>query len=331
MNTSENMTYLQKTSLLGEISSVLSLASHDQELKLICYEVVQSVDKNCRKFAIEALKEFTTLEKSEIDKIAKRAIKKEIPIDLWVDRTIADLEDALLLPEPTFSFSRVNLNKVACRKKKVESAFVMFVRLVASECPQAAKILCKKVMQTPDLDFLYSGCLYIIERCNEFIANSESINLAALNMSFLHYAFDMKGILCYRVETEFLNGLCKKKKNVKRVRKLRGDSNSHSFAVPIPKEIQDKGDKEVSKFIGEKIQEAFSQLISEPKKTYIVKKSFKGIENQDVTIKECETKKEAVNVVKNLEKKFPELKETCTFYIIEKDRENNEEKKLRNM
>ena len=110
MNTSENMTYLQKTSLLGEISSVLSLASHDQELKLICYEVVQSVDKNCRKFAIEALKEFTTLEKSEIDKIAKKAIKKEIPIDLWVDRTIADLEDALLFP-PTMRLYLKKLEK----------------------------------------------------------------------------------------------------------------------------------------------------------------------------------------------------------------------------
>ena len=77
MSIENDLTYLQKVALKGEIAFALSTAAHNTEIKLRTYLFLKEVGAELRPFILECIKEAVTFDESEIDRI-KVSIQKQV-------------------------------------------------------------------------------------------------------------------------------------------------------------------------------------------------------------------------------------------------------------
>lgn len=348
MEGTENLTYLQRMSLMGELAYIFSTSIHNAEMKFRIFTLFKEVEKEFKEFALQATKELTNLNEEEINRLYLEASQNEVPVWLWIEKNIEDMKGSLLLGEAGSSYLKGDYNKKLCREKLIESAFVVFARSTLIEFPQAVKELCDKILETPELSFLATSCFYISNSCDEvykFVEVPKEISL-----TLLEHSFDIKDILSFRLETQALKSLNKEEKPRSSKRRSSKkektafekrtasnpvisiestfftDENGQCIATEgtttawNPIEIES-----FSECINKKIVEAFSNLINESSTTketkYIVKKSYNHIKGHDEFLKECETEEEANQFVKKLEKTFPELQKTCKFLVVKKENE----------
>ena len=151
MEGTENLTYLQRMSLMGELAYIFSTSIHNAEMKFRIFTLFKEVEKEFKEFALQATKELTNLNEEEINRLYLEASQNEVPVWLWIEKNIEDMKGSLLLGEAGSSYLKGDYNKKLCREKLIESAFVVFARSTLIEFPQAVKELCDKILETPGL------------------------------------------------------------------------------------------------------------------------------------------------------------------------------------
>ena len=113
----DNLTYLQKVALKGDIAHALVTCSHDADIKFRFYMILKSVTKELRPFVLEALKEAVLLNEDELNRVYFETLTDEVPVWLWTDKVIADIKDA----QPTMVESFMYAINVHIIKKKLNS------------------------------------------------------------------------------------------------------------------------------------------------------------------------------------------------------------------
>lgn len=332
----ENLTYLQKTALKGEIGFALSTSAHDAEMKFRTYLILKEVEEKFRPFIIECVKEEVTFDESIIDRIYLEVLTNTIPVWLWIEEIIADIKLQLATAETGYSVltgNRLSIDRLQERKNLIESAFLLFTREAIIISPNSAEQLLDQILDDYDLDFLHKACFYLKTCCAEvkMIKGPESSEVPDELMSCI---FDIKKIMSFSVETKALNAFNRAAQKDSKFKKMTN--------LPLPtadnEEIALKGNfvingtithEELSNYISEKIVELFGGTTpanSSPNKVYVVKKVFtdSGITTD---IRTCQTREEAINFIQKIIEEYPELMNVCEFKVCAENRENNEKNK----
>ena len=330
----ENLTYLQKVALKGEIAFALSTASHDAEIKYRTYLILKEVDEKFKPLIIECIKEAVTLDEDVIDRIYLEVINNTVPVWIWVDEVIADLKMPLKLADsgvPVLAGSRLSIDKVKERKNLIESAFLMFAREAIMLSPYAMEQLIETILNDYDLDFLESACSYLKGCLNEVKALKKGDT--EIPEELMSCLFDIKRALSFAVETKALSVLNKTEKKInKRYQQI--------TKQPLPTEdIVVEGSfavdgtithEQLSQYISDKIAELFEGPVTNTAKVtpadtvYVVKKVFTD-SGLSTNIRVCRTEEEAIDFVKKIVREYPELMNTCEFQV-HTERKNEKEK-----
>ena len=335
METNENLTYLQKVALKGEIGFALSTAAHDAEIKFRTYLILREIEDQFKPFVIDCIKESVTFDEGIIDRIYLEVVNNSVPVWLWIEEIIADLKLHLAIADAGMAgitSSRLSINKVQERKNLIESAFVLFAREAIMLSPDAAEQLFDEILDDYDLSFLHNACFYLKSSCPEVRAIKRTNEIPEELMSCL---FDPKKTLSFAVETKALSEM-NRPQNKSIYRKI---TNSPLPTGEINGEITVHGGfvvdntithEELSNYISEKIAELFEgppqPTKSKPSNNtvYIVKKVFTN-SGLSTNIRVCRTKEEAINFINKIVKEYPELTNVCEFQV-HTEKTNDQEK-----
>lgn len=330
MSMENNLTYLQKTALKGEIAYAVSTCSHNADIKYRLYLILKDMNDELKPFVVEAFKEAVTFDEEIIDRIYLETLSDKVPDWLWVEKVIADIEVSVKLGDTGYAGAKLDINKINERKKIVESAFISFGRTAILLSPLSANILFNSILENNNLDFLSTACFYLKSICEEVL--SENPN-AKVNREIMELEFDIRGMLRTSAELETLEEL---ENNPLKNRKP---------VQPRKKPVQNKTiviegsitPNELSEYLSQKVIELF-EGIKEPNESsstsnsnhevqnktsnkpikYVVEKVFYN-SNVRTDIRECKTEKEAIEFIERIREEYPELQSTCDF-IIRKER-----------
>lgn len=336
----ENLTYLQKTALKGEIGFALATSAHDAEIKFRIYLILKEVEEKFKPFIIECVKEAVTFDESIIDRINLEVISNTVPVWLWIEEIIADIKLHLSIADAGLAGiagSKLSINKVQERKNLIESAFVLFAREALILSPDSAEQLFDEILNDNDLEFLYNACFYLKTCCPEIRAIRKGA-VKEVPEELMSCLFDIKKTMSFAVETKALSALNRAERRESRYQKITKSplptSESHEEIIAQGSFTIDStiSHEELSNYISEKIAELFegnnhTRTNTNPSTTvYVVKKVFTD-SGLSTDIRICKTKEEAINFVKKIEEEYPELANTCEFQVhTEKvhDREKNQ-------
>ena len=335
----ENLTYLQKVALKGEIGFALSTSAHNAEMKFRIYLILKEVEDKFKPFIIECVKESVTFDETIIDRIYLEVINNSIPVWLWIEEVIADIKLHLAIADAGLAGitgSKLSINKVQERKNLIESAFVLFAREALILSPDSAEQLFDEILNDNDLEFLYNACFYLKTCCPEIRAIRKGA-IKEVPEELMSCLFDIKKTMSFAIETKALSALNRAELKESRYQKI---TKSPLPTSDIHGEIIAQGSftidntishEELSNYISEKIAELFegnshTHTTTTPSTVYVVKKVFTD-SGLSTDIRICKTKEEAFNFVKKIEEEYPELTNTCEFQVhTEKvhDREKNQ-------
>lgn len=332
MTLEENLTNLQKVALKGEIAYAVSTCAHNTDIKYRLYLILKEVEEKDRPFVLQAFKESVTFNEEILDRIYLETLSGKVPVWLWVEKAIADMTESINLSDLTGI--HLSINKKIERKRLVESAFIRFARETLLVSPSSANELFKAILEEDKLSFLHTSCYYLKDCYNE-IKEKNFIKEQEVPEELMEITFDIREVLCYRVETEALEEL--NKNPLKKRQPLKENFTSsvkrRVQKQPVQQEIiRIEGSispSELSDYISQKITELFQgdstdittsssvQASKEPKISYVVQKVFNNT-NIKTDIKECSTAEEAQEFIEKVKKEYPELQATCDFIICKK-------------
>ena len=323
MKINEKLTHLQKSALEGEIAYLLSTSPHNAEIKFRLYFILSEIDKEDKPFALQIIKDQVNFNENIINKINLESENSTVPLWLWIEKTIADLKEALSYSE-SYNSARISINKLLCRKKIITSSFIMFIRRSLLISPTATHKLCEEILETPELNFLNTSCFYILQNCEEMKELKKEVKI---NKEILDCCFDIRERMSYQIEKKALNTITessKKHRNfTQELLEPLESKNSKNDNVPVftlnIENTKEMTQEQLSNFLSQKITELFKNSTvkkdSSKKEVYIVRKVFKNAENQEVVLKECKTQEEAEKFVEQIKRNFPDLLKTCSFPI----------------
>lgn len=343
MKLTEKLTQFQEIALRGEIAYALSTAAHDADMKYRVFMILREIDEKCRPLIVEAVKETSTLDEEIFDRIYLEVLNGEIPVWLWIEKTIADIKESLLLGNLQTNGSYLHVNRKEARLKLIESAFTLFVRKAIMISYKAGKQLLNEILECNDLDFLHTVCFALIPACDEI--EEQKGEERETSEKLLDCLFDIRDIMSYKVETKALKSLNKADREIKKnftEEPPKSNLTLKTEGLPMSSVVVDHGQvgtitttsssfsEDISQFISKQIKELFGDSVgiqglpveirvTEVKQSFVVRKIFKasGIFSD---LKEFETEEEALSFKQQLEKEFPELLNSCEFKIITKER-----------
>lgn len=315
MTVGSNLTNLQRVALRGEVAYTVSTATHNAEIKYRIYTILKEVEDEYKPFLIEAFKEAVTFDEGIVDRLYLETLTNEVPVWLWIEKVIADIKESLFLTETT-GVCRVSINKVEERKKILESSFLNFARQALMTDVDASEQLFEEVMNDNDLSFLHTSCFYLKSCCSE-VRDSGTVQ-DRIPEELMDCHFDIRDMLSLKLETEALEMFNRGKPKSRVVK----DKKVKTEKIFVPSDISDE---ELRELINKKILAAFADIPDEePRKNfkYIVTKVFNNT-NISTTIRVCDTREEAEQFVEKIKREYPELQETCEFYISKEKRDGN--------
>lgn len=327
----ENLTYLQKVALKGEIAFALSTAAHNAEIKFRTYLILKEVEDKYKPFIIECIKDSITFDETTIDRIYLETLNNTVPAWLWVEEVIADIKLHLASADSGYATlvgSKLGINKIQERKNIIESAFLLFARETTMVSPYATEQLLNEILEDSDLEFLHNACFYLKSGCTEVKQLQKDIEIPEKIMSCL---FDIKKLLSFTVESKALNMLTKLEKKRQTTPQVNNLNMNGNFVIQGQFEVDNTfTHEELSQYISEKIAELFegntplhkNNCITPSNTVYVVKKVFTD-SGLSTNIRVCKSEEEAINFVKKIEREYPELIRVCEFQV---ERVNDKEK-----
>ena len=329
--TYENLTELQKTAIKGQVSAMLSFARANADLKIKIYRMLKEVDPIYKPLFLEAVKEVVTLSEEEVMKLFFMGSLGEVPLSLWVEKTIDDIKHYLKVPETSFRSSSIALDKKQERINIIKSTFINFGRKIIMVSPKAMIELMKNILDDNELEFLHSSCIYLQGGCSD-VMNFECYPKdedEKISESILKCEFDPYDIMSIDTETECLNRI-----NEDSLSNTTPEVKESFYAEPKVIKVTriDIGDdkmqlsqEELSQYLGKEILEIFNRIqpMQEVKSSgnselrYVVQKKYKNTDIKE-DIRQCKSEKEAVDFINKINKEYPELDRTCEFIICKK-------------
>lgn len=320
--TNENLTGLQKIALKGELAAIFSFAHSDADLKLKIYRILKEADEQYKPLFLDAIKESVSLNEEEIMRLFFMGSMDEIPLSLWIDKTIEDIKYYLTAPDFSYRNFKLALDKKEERKSILTSAFITFARKTIMISPSAVLQLINKIFDDNELEFLYTSCVYLQGGCTdvkEFKCCSDEVS-----ESILKCEFDPHDIMSLGIETE-----CLHKIDEDSLYKETPKKSEKNNKVVVQREIVINGNEqklsqeELSQFLGQQVMELFNSIYpveeskSESRLYYVVQKEFN---NTDIKtdIRNCKSEKEALEFIEEIKRAYPELQKTCKFVICKK-------------
>lgn len=301
MRTTEQLTYIQKVALEGEISLALCTSRHNAEMLYRIYTIFKEAPEAFREYILDVLQESTSVPTEVLSKILIEVNLETVPVWIWIDRCIADLLESINILEQqslTISDNDLCIDKRETKRKVIKSAFTLFCRKVYTVSPEAARILLQSILAENRLDFLHIVCFSIL---NMKQLKEKRTDIPAQILSVI---FDIREILSFtREKTQ------ERKKKVKKE-----DEGSVSLD-----ELRDKViSKVVSKATKGKVKK---EDIIECAPIYKVIKTYKST-NVATTLRTFSSREEAVNFVETIKKRFPDVLDTCKFTLVRERRLN---------
>lgn len=294
---SENLTYLQKAALEGEIAFSIATTNHDADLIYRIYSILITVPKNYYSYVLSCFRELCELPEEVFFKIRSEITADNVPLWIWRNKCIADLKESLKLSVQNHSDVSANFKKI--RKKLLESAFILFCRKTSMIHGTPVIELCDEILNDNSLEFLHVACSYIKK---EIEITTEPRLTKKLLKQIMTSCFDIRDILSFSIEYEEF------KKHIKE--NAKEDEKG--------KKEKKKSSLEESESFDEIIQTFFNAVTSVKKPQeniqYVVRKVFKG-SGKGTVLKTFDTKSEAEDFIAGIMEQFPDLKSTCTFII----------------
>lgn len=320
----ENLTQLQKIALKGELAAIFSFAHSDADLKLKIYRILKESDEQYKPLFLDAIKESVSLEEEEIMRLLFMGSIDEVPLSLWIEKTVEDIKYYLTAPDLLYRNFKLALDKKEERKSIITSAFISFARRVIMTSPEAVLQLINKILRDDELEFLFPPCIYLQEGCAD-IKNFKYYS-SEISENILKCEFDPRDILSLGTETDCLNNTNKNddSEDIPRKSKQSDKIITVSKDIVINGNTQKLSQEELSQFLGEQVMMLFNSIhsIEEPKNSegklyYVVQKEFN---NTDIKtdIRKCNSEKEALEFIEEIKKAYPELQRTCKFVICKK-------------
>ena len=323
----ENLTELQKIALRGQVSVMLSFSKTNWDLKYKIYKVLKSVGSPHRELFLEAIKESVTLSEEEVIKLYFITSMNEIPVYLWINKTIADIKYYLKVPEDFVKNLNVALNKKQERINIIKSTFINFGRKVVLTSPEALTELINKIQEDEELEFLASSCIYLKGCCLE-VQNLSQKRSKDITDNIFEIEFDPYDIMSVELETERLNNLdncsssceetSKKYENPKviKVVQINLDKNQELSS----EEISELINKQIEAIINASEETVSTEQHNQKNKsrlTYVVQKKFKNT-NIKEDIKQYDSEEEALDFINKIYETKPELNRTCELIVCKK-------------
>lgn len=307
----DNLTNLQRVAIRGEAAYAVSTATHDAEIKYRIYSILKEVEEEYKLFLIEAFKEAVTFSDGIVDRLYLETLTDKVPVWLWVEKAIADMKESLILTEVT-SVSRASVNKVEERKKIIESAFMNFARKALMTNVEASEQLFNEILDDNGLSFLHTSCFYLKSSCEEMRDSGTVQDKVPEELMECH--FDIRDMLSLRIETEALELLNNDKTELKFKPKKKVIKKTEKINIS-----PDMTEDEIKELVSQKMMSLFLEDFEEdkPKKKqfkYVVNKVFNNTQIS-TTIRVCDTKEEAEEFIKRIKREYPELQNTCEFFI----------------
>ena len=326
----ENLTYLQKVALKGDISLAFLSASHDTEIKFRAYLILKGVIPKLRPFFAECMKEALTFDAGVIDCLSLEIANNQVPVWLWIEEVMADIKLQLSLTENKYSdvlLHPLSLDKTVERQNLIESAFVFFAREAAGISTFATEQLLDKVLEDNDLEFLYNACFYLKGYCVE--VRKEKKESEQVPEEIMTCLFNPRKTMDFLIETKFLKLLNASERREKKHKKAhRKQAESEKYVIQEDADLDEIPRKEAMKCISDTIAEIFGspiKVMDSPRDVYVVKKVFPE-SGMSTDIRVCKTAKEAVAFIKKILKEYPELVGTCEFQICREEGTSDGEK-----
>lgn len=323
----KNLTYLQKVALKGELSATFSGAHSNADLKFKIFRILKQVEAEQRPLFQEAIKETVELDEGELDRLSFCVTMSDIPLSLWVQKTIDDIKYYLKAPEVSFKISNVSTNKKEERKEILNSAFINFGRKVLLTSTTATVELVNKILEENELEFLHTSCAYLLDGCSE-INNFKCCSKEETDISedILKMEFDPFDIMAYSMETHCLNKLNEPYHEVPKAHVNHEESPVKiikiSTDMDINENLENISEEELSQFFGKHIAELIKSVENSSKNEsegsselcYVVQKKYKNT-NIKQNIQKFKSEKEALAFIKKIREEKPELSRTCEFII----------------
>lgn len=321
MGLGEELTNIQKVAIEGEVAYAVSTAGHDADIKYRIYCILKEVEEEFKPFLIQAFKEATTFNESVVDKIYFETLNNNVPVWLWAEKVIADIKEAIRLMDMSLG-SRLSIDKREAKKRIAESSFINFAKKALLISTEAAEYLFNEILNDIELSFIHTSCFYLRSCCEE-IRDTGTVQ-DKVPEDLMECQFDIRDMLSFRTVTEAFSILDMKPKRKSYKTKKRKEKVIKTESIDI---TPDMTEEEISELISQRIMKTFKGLSSvETPETahfkYVVNKVFNNTQIS-TTIRVCETMKEAEEFIAKIEREYPELQQTCKFFISkEKDNGN---------
>ena len=330
----EKLTELQKIAVKGQVSAILSFAKANADLECRIYRMLKEADPEYKEAYLGAIKETVSLSEEEIMKLFFMGSLGEVPVSLWVEKTIDDIKYYLKVPETSFRSPKLALDKKQERINIIKSTFINFGRKVVMTSPKAMMELIDKIQEDSELEFLHSSCVYLRGGCFE-IMNFKCYNDEKIPESILKLEFDPYDIMTIGTETECLNNMDDADSSCSEAPKKERPSSPKVIKIAqinLGNEEQHLSQEELSQFLGQQVMELFNSIhpinLNEHnhssnssgtgRLTYVVQKKYKNTDIKE-DIRQCDSEKEAREFIDKIYKMKPEINdETFDFIICKK-------------
>ena len=303
----DNLTFLQKAALDGEIAFAIATSNHNDEVLFRMYSILSSVEKNLYSYVLESFEEMGNLPEDKIQRVRAELALNKVPVWIWENKCVSDIKECIKISEQTANQSSITADQKKLKMKIVTSAFIFFTRKIAMLSTKVAHDFCIHIMNERGLESLNSACTYLLNELEEL--QSDKKITKELFKKLLDEHFDIRETLSYRIETKALLMMNKNEENLKYESKNNSKEQNRST----------EKNTEVINFTNQmiKAEEILSSLLNPKSKDstdYVVKKVFYG-SNKVTTLETFKSKAEAEEFIEDIIKNMPELLQTCTFII----------------
>ena len=302
------LTYAQKLALDGEIAYAIATSNHDDEVLYRLYSVLSTVPKELYTVVLGAFERLSNIPEEKIQRVRAEIALGKVPIWIWENKCISDLKECIKYSGQINNPSSITADQKALRCKLVESAFVFFIRKIATIAAKPAYDLCSKILEEPNLKQLEEACIYLMGEISE-LHMKDKLSRDIL-MNIMESNFDIRETLSLKLEIKALEMLDKPKKDKSLLFKNMSFNDEVLNAIMGLSEDNEKNNKSIENLINA----ALNEDINKESKGYVVKKIFNG-SLKSTTLETFNTKKEAEDFIKNILLNMPELSQTCTFVI----------------
>jgi len=304
-NFKDNLQFMEQVALEGEIAFYLCTSPHDEEMLYRIFMLIEKAPSYALDYLINEIKEQVSLPEELIDTVILQAINHEVPVWIWLDRTIADIKQLVSGIDSFSSPFKLSVNKKEARQKVLISSFCIFIKKLCYINSLAATTLLNHVLNNEDVEFLHTACFML----KDFIEllNGDRPPKKIIGRDILDISFDPKESLNFSK----MFALRENPKPLEEEENLKLDLDNLEFTENesiLTSRKQFEGISKILESIVEQLSDKSSssiEVVIDSGEKYVVVKNQDGYK---ALLKIFDTKEEAQEYINDIKEKAPDLK-----------------------